>query len=87
MSQSGVTHTNIVQTGLEAYAVCNVEDAVPLYVGKVREDGAWVVQRYGADGTMGYANVSNNGAISGYGSAWTQRASLTYGTFNLLTGV
>lgn len=87
MSVSGVTHTNVVQTGLEAYAVCNVEDAIPLYVGKVRADGHWLLQRYDASGVMGYANVSNNGAVSGYGSAWTQRASLTYTTFDILTGV
>lgn len=87
MSVSGVTHTHIVQTGLEAYAVCNVEDAVPLYVGKVKADGHWVVQRYDASGVMGYANPSNNTLVSGYGSAWTQRASLVYGTLDTLTGV
>jgi hypothetical protein len=87
VSVSGVTHTNVVQTGLEAYAVCNVEDAVPLYVGKVKADGRWIVQRYDAGGVMGYANPSNNVAVSGYGSAWTQRASLAYGTFDVLTGV
>jgi hypothetical protein len=87
VSVSGVTHTNVVQTGLEAYAVCNVEDAVPLYVGKVRADSRWLMQRYDAGGVMGYANPSNNPTVSSYTDAWTQRATLTYTTYDGLTGV
>lgn len=88
MGVSGVTHTNAHQTGLEAYAVNNVQDGAPLYIGKVRADGAWVVEKYDSTaGTLSYANWSNNPGTSGYGSAWTARASLVYGGFETLQGV
>ena len=88
MGVSGVNHLNAHQTGLEAYAVNNVEDGSALYVGKVRADGAWVIEKYdSAAGTLGYANWSNNLGVVGYGSAWTARASLVYGGFETLTGV
>ena len=43
---SGINHVNAHQTGLEAYAVNNVADGAPLYVGKVRADGAWVIEKW-----------------------------------------
>lgn len=85
---SSVSHVNPAQTALAAYAVNNVEDSNPLYVGKVRSDGNWVVERYDTtDGTYRYANHSNNQATIGYGAAWTTRASLTYSLFDQLAGL
>jgi len=72
----------------EVYSVNNVVDGEPLYVGKVTPSGRWLIQRYSAtSGVFDYANVSNNTAISGYGNAWTNRLTLTYGAYESLTGV
>lgn len=88
MGVSGVNHVNAHQTGLEAYAVNNVQDGTPLYIGKVRADGAWVIEKYDSGaGSLSYANRSNNGATGDYGTAWTNRAALTYNGFEALTGV
>lgn len=88
MGVSGVNHVNAHQTGLEAYAVNNVQDGNPLYIGKVRADGFWVIEKYdSAAGSLSYANWSNNPSTSGYGAAWTSRAALTYGGFETLQGV
>ena len=72
---------------LESYKLNNFADGDPLYVGKAKADGTWLVQRYSAgSGAMVYANLSNNGAYANYAAAWTARASLAYGTFQTLTG-
>lgn len=86
---SSVSTTAVVQTGLEAYAVNNVQDGTPLYIGKVKDSGDWVIQKYdSAAGTMGYANLSNNlTQTSGYGAAWAARTGLTFDGFETLTGV
>ena len=88
MSVSGVSHLNPHQTGLEAYAVNNVQDGTPLYIGKIRSDGVWVLVKYdSAASTLSYANVSNNPGTTAYSDAWTARAALNYGGFETLTGV
>jgi hypothetical protein len=85
---SGVDYRASPSTGLEAYAVNNVQDGNPLYIGKVRSDGNWVIEKYDTTaGTLSYANFSNNAGTAGYGTAWTQRLSLVYGGFETLTGV
>ena len=73
---------------LAPYALNNLEDAPTMYIGKVTKEGAWLVQRFvKATGDMTYANVSNNAAITSYASAWANRATLSYGQFQTLTGV
>ena len=72
----------------EEYTVNNVIGTDPLYVGKVRSNGVWLLMKYGvAAGTITYANQSNNAAVSLYADAWTDRATLTYGAFQTLNGV
>lgn len=84
MSQnSGVSYINP-----NGYAVNDIEDATPMYIGKVRADGTWLLQRYNSTtGSMSYANLSNNPTVIDYGSAWTARASLVYGGYETLKGV
>jgi hypothetical protein len=73
---------------LDAYALNDLGGTDPLYIGKVRSDGVWIVQNYStAAGTMRYANLSNNQGYPSYASAWAARATLTYGMFQTLTGV
>lgn len=83
-----MTHT-VAQPGLGQYAVNNVLDGALRYVGKVRQDGAWIIERCDAQtGGWTYANVSNNPSqVGGYGAAWAAAATLTYGAFNTLSGV
>lgn len=71
----------------EEYSVNNVENAATTYVGKVTPGGTWLIQRYvDATGVFDYANRSNNTATTDYGSAWTNRATLTYAAYETLTG-
>ena len=77
----------VVAAGLDTYALNNLEDAEPMYIGKAASDGRWLVQKYTTAGIMTYANVSNNPAISDYTSAWTGRAGLAFGAYHALTGV
>lgn len=66
----------------------NVTGTDPLYVGKVRPNGVWLLQRYSeSTGVVDWANLSNNPGITTYGGAWTARASLTYAAFETLAGV
>lgn len=72
---------------LAAYALNDVEDASPLYLGKAKASGTWLVQRYTTAGEMRYANISNNSGTASYATAWTNRAALIYGTIQALTGL
>ena len=72
----------------DPYAVNNFEDGNPLYVGKAKSDGTWLVERFSPTTTLKeYANTSNNTSIATYAAAWAARATLTYGTFQSITGV
>lgn len=72
----------------EEYSVNNVTGTDPLYVGKVRSNGVWLLQRYSeSTGVVDYANLSNNAGVTTYGSAWTNRATLTYAAYETLAGV
>lgn len=64
------------------------------YYGFLKNDGAWIILRQAtltSPYTYRYANASNNGAVTGYHSggtpAWTNRATLTYDYFDVLTGL
>ena len=84
---AGVSHVYVDEV-LAPYALNNLEDADPMYIGKVTKDSVWLVQKFGkTSGVMTYANVSNNAAVTTYADAWTNRAALTYGAFQTLTGV
>lgn len=89
---SGVSYVPLVSPvsvslgGLAVYAVNNTDGTDPLYIGKVRADGVWLMQKYTATGVMTYANLSNNGAYATYADAWAARAALIYGGFETITG-
>lgn len=72
----------------DLYSLNNLEDSTPLYVGKSRLDGAWLVERFNdATGEKDYANLSNNLSVTNYTNAWSNRLSLDYKKIHLLTGV
>ena len=73
-------------TALAKFGTNDVDEAsaTVTYVGKTDKDGNWLVQK--VDTTSGtairYATVTNNAGVLTYASAWTNRATLTYGTFD-----
>ena len=69
------------------YQTNHIDDATTnvLYVGLDDKDGAWLVKKLDETTTpavLTYATNTNNGAIASYTSAWSSRASLTYGRFD-----
>ena len=70
------------------YALNDFENGTTLYIGKVKSNGVWLLQRYDqTSGAMRYANESNNSGVATYASAWSSRTTLTYAQFQSLTGV
>lgn len=80
------------QMVFQNYQVNNTDDAGGgvTYVGKAKIDGKWLIEKLteAADDIVKvYANESNNIGTSAYTTAWTNRASLTYGQVQTLTGL
>ena len=70
-----------------SYQTNNLEDSEPLYVGKSKTDGTWLVEKFvSSTGIKTYANLSNNISVTTYSDAWTNRATLTYNRFEEITG-
>jgi len=71
-------------SALASYETNDIEDgATYLYLGQSTSSAAWCVKRVNQDGTgIRYATVTNNGAVTTYSDAWTNRATLTYGRFD-----
>lgn len=59
----------------------DIDETTPCYKGLTKPDGTWLVIRE-AITSVTYATVSNNGAVTSYTDAWTNRATLTYGRFD-----
>ena len=53
------------------------------YIGKEDPSGSWFIQKVDeSSGTsIRYATIKNNGSITSYSNAWTDRGSLTYETY------
>lgn len=71
-----------------SYGVNNLDDSTStIYIGKTKTGGIWLVEKFDeSTGAKTYANHSNNGLIADYSDAWTNRATLTYGRFDEITG-
>jgi hypothetical protein len=83
----GVSAPQVSAVNADPYWVNNVLDGEPVYVGKVRADGTWLMEKFSpASGVKTYANRSNNAGTSDYATAWTNKATLTYDVFQNLTG-
>lgn len=84
----GVSASQVSVSAVDPYMVNNVLDGEPVYVGKVKADGTWLLEKFSpASGIKVYANRSNNGGTGDYGTAWTNKVTLTYDTYQTLTGV
>ncbi len=73
--------------GLSGYALNDLQDGEPMFIGKVKSDATWLIQKFTGGAVMSYANLSNNPGVYAYADAWTSRATLNYGAFETLTGV
>lgn len=57
----------------------------PYYVGKEDDDGDWFVMKVTTTAgaiSIRYASHKNNNSYTTYSTAWTDRTSLTYGTYS-----
>lgn len=74
-------------SALASYALNDFADGTPMYLGKAKPGGTWLVQQYDSStGAMRYANESNNPGVTTYSTAWSGRAGLTYGLYQELSG-
>jgi hypothetical protein len=75
----------ITVNALGEYATNDIEEVGAVtYVGKEDPAGDWYLQKIDkSSGTsIRYATVKNNATYTNYTDAWTDRASLTYGTYS-----
>lgn len=79
--------TDAVST-FDLYSLNNLDDSTPLYVGKSKIDGVWLIEKFDeTTGSKDYANESNNPSFTDYENAWLNRLTLDYVKIHLLTGV
>jgi len=60
------------------FYVYDIEDGTTSYFGSTNVSGAWMLKSV-SDTLVSYATVTNNGTVTSYTDAWTNRATLTYG--------
>ena len=76
----------VTTNALGEYVVNDTTDTTQTvyYVGREDPDGDWYIQK--VDQTSGnsirFATHTNNSGYSSYSTAWTDRTSLTYGTYS-----
>lgn len=79
---------DVVSHGISGYQVDYLEDSEPIYVGKTNSSGTWLIEKLVVStGVKTYANLSNNSSYATLDGAWSDRATLTYNQFHILTGV
>lgn len=66
---------------LADFSVNDIEEATTSYFGYTKPDGTWLVKSL-TDTSVSYATVTNNGSVTTYTDAWTDRAILIYGRFD-----
>ena len=67
---------------LADYSVNDIDDTTSTeYYGFTKPDATWLVKKVVSSG-VSYATVTNNGGTTSYATAWTNKATLTYGRFD-----
>lgn len=59
----------------------DIEDDTTSYFGQSTASGTWRILKL-TDTSVSYATVSNNGTVTSYTDAWTNRATLTFERFD-----
>lgn len=68
----------VVESTLANFHLNDLDEGTTSYYGYTKPDGTWLVKEL-TDTTLGYATITNNGAVTTYADAWAATASLTYG--------
>lgn len=63
------------------YTTNDIEDGATSYFGKTNTSGTYLIQKV-TDTSVSYATITNNGGVTSYTDAWTDRATLTYGRYD-----
>lgn len=71
----------VTSGGIASYNVNDIEEDTTSYYGKSNSAGVYVIQKV-TDTSVSYATESNNGSVTSYTDAWTNKATLTYGRFD-----
>ena len=67
----------VTSGGIASYQVNDIEEDVTSYFGFSTTAGSWMIKAL-TDTSVSYATVSNNGTVTSYTDAWTNRATLTF---------
>lgn len=67
--------------GISTYKTNDIESAATSYFGKTSPSAEWALIKL-TGSVVGYATVLNNPSTTLYATAWTNRATLTYGTYD-----
>jgi len=70
--------TSSSSSGATTWGTNDIEDP---YYGQTTADGTWRILKV-TDTSVTYATVSNNGTVTSYTDAWTNKATLTYERFD-----
>ena len=73
--------TGSVTASASTLADYSVNDMTDEYFGYTKPDGTWLVKKV-TDTSVTYATVSNNGTVTSYTDAWTDKSILNYGRFD-----
>jgi hypothetical protein len=73
--------TGSITASASTLADFSANDLGDPYFGFTKPDGTWLVLNKSAT-TVSYATVTNNGTVTSYTDAWTNKATLTYGRFD-----
>lgn len=71
----------VTSGGIASYQVNDIEEDTTSYFGFSTSSGDWMVKEL-TDTSVSYATVSNNGTVTSYTDAWTNRLTLTFGRFD-----
>ena len=67
--------------GATTWGTNDIEDDTTSYFGQTTASGTWRILKL-TDTSVSYATESNNGSVTSYTDAWTDRATLTYGRYD-----
>ena len=68
-------------SGATSWGTNDMDEGATSYYGQSSAGGAWKVIKL-TDTSVSYATVSNNGTVTSYTDAWTNKAVLVYGRFD-----
>ncbi len=66
---------------LADFSVNDIEEDTTSYFGNTKPDATWLIKKV-TDTSVSYATENNNGSVTSYTDAWTDRATLNYGRFD-----